>query len=1219
MNKTQAWKIVLILFLVIFSAALVWPPQDKLKQGLDLGGGTSLIYDIDTTGLESQETKDLAQNMIPILLRRIDPTHAANIIMRPQGDTRIEILLPLSSTDTRVKRDKYENALEALETENLNLMTVKRALDESKAERLQIFAEFANDSEERAAILENLAITYDEFKAASDTRQSLEKEMNGYKEAATEVGLNADRVEARMLEWSKLDKKALTAAIDTYLKQNKPANDSEKKYNSTRAKANLERYVKAYTKWFDVVNELADSENGKSIKYKEASLALAGLNLSINQLTDTLELPVDSVQRLETIENMKKQFSDRAAELDATVLAYNEYQVVGGRIDDPEDVKRMLKGAGVLVFRILPTLDDAKANPDELQGYVDRLKTMGPKRASSNKYIWIELEDPQTWSGPGIVGVFGEKGYVLTSNQKNETMLQGGDDKWKLKKAYPTVDDMGSGAIGFVHDEVAARLFYNLTNKNVGRPLCIILDDVAITAPNISTAIRSSGIITGKFTRAEVDNMVNKLNAGSFPARLSDFPTSEKSVGATIGADNRDKGIKAGLIGLAAVAVFMVIYYLKAGLIANLALFLNLLFVLAMMVMLRATFTLPGIAGLILTIGMSVDANVLIFERIREEQNRGASLRNAIANGYQKAFSTIFDANITTFFVALILYMVASEEIKGFAIVLMLGIASSMFTALFVTRVVFNMLLNAKLIKDHLVMQMIIKKPNINWMGMRKSFFVISSVLIIGGLLIFVTRNEEENSKYDIEFTGGTSVQIDLKESAPLTRNEVENKIWAYLPGANVYTVGDTGLQYEITTTLTNETVTSLTFTSTGETAETITDAIDKAAATATGRLHNLIITADENGKDFLVSTSQVNKGIVIDILNRAFADKASVGEPVANEVVSKAVRDTFEDLLEVREDLGINIVSINSVPDSTVELADFLGGTQILCELDRSTTYSDLANRFKDIRFKPDMQDLVWYKYAILDTDLIAFDDDDKVTKFVYTSVHPEAGYRDLTKDELVNYQENEKSKIINATSLASTLSRVTQIDPSIGKQAQTQALVAVIMSLIAIVAYIWIRFGTARYGFAAIAALVHDVCITLGIVTACTYFADNPFGQALLIGDFKINLQIIAAFLTIIGYSLNDTIVVFDRIRENKGKGRELTPQIITNSINQTLSRTLLTSLTTFLVVLVMYIWGGTGLRGFTFALLIGVIVGTYSSIAIAAPILLIGKKNNSEQLRK
>ena len=180
-------------------------------------------------------------------------------------------------------------------------------------------------------------------------------------------------------------------------------------------------------------------------------------------------------------------------------------------------------------------------------------------------------------------------------------------------------------------------------------------------------------------------------------------------------------------------------------------------------------------------------------------------------------------------------------------------------------------------------------------------------------------------------------------------------------------------------------------------------------------------------------------------------------------------------------------------------------------------------------------------------------------------------------------------------------------------------RALIAIILSLILIVGYIGFRFGTARFGIAAIAALVHDVCITLGAVAVCTYIAGTAIGDALLIGDFKINLEMIAAFLTIIGYSLNDTIVVFDRIREKRGEQATLNPQIISKSINQTLSRTLLTSLTTFLVVLVMYIWGGVGLRGFTFAMLVGIMVGTYSSIAIAAPILILGYKKRATDLRK
>jgi SecD/SecF fusion protein len=263
-----------------------------------------------------------------------------------------------------------------------------------------------------------------------------------------------------------------------------------------------------------------------------------------------------------------------------------------------------------------------------------------------------------------------------------------------------------------------------------------------------------------------------------------------------------------------------------------------------------------------------------------------------------------------------------------------------------------------------------------------------------------------------------------------------------------------------------------------------------------------------------------------------------------------------------------------------------------------------------KDLRFKPDTQNLVWYPYTLYGPNLKPVDPNQPLNAFVYASAAPEAGLRELSEEEWDRFAANEKTRVLAATQLEASLPRVTQIDASVGSEQKTRALIAIFLSLSAIVGYVWVRFGSARYGLAAIAALIHDVTITLGAVTACTYIAGTALGNALLIGDFKINLAMVAAFLTLIGYSLNDTIVVFDRIRENRHKA-QLTAQTITNSINQTLSRTIMTSFTTFIVVLVMYVWGGPGLRGFTFAMGFGIIVGTYSSIAIASPLLLFGVK--------
>jgi SecD/SecF fusion protein len=262
-------------------------------------------------------------------------------------------------------------------------------------------------------------------------------------------------------------------------------------------------------------------------------------------------------------------------------------------------------------------------------------------------------------------------------------------------------------------------------------------------------------------------------------------------------------------------------------------------------------------------------------------------------------------------------------------------------------------------------------------------------------------------------------------------------------------------------------------------------------------------------------------------------------------------------------------------------------------------------------------MQNIERYPYEILDSNLNTLTDPNQTVKsFVYVSADPEASFRELSEEERTRFVENERAKVLGATRLETSLPRVRQFDPSVGAEQKTRALIAIILSLFAIVTYIWIRFGDVRYGIAAIVALVHDVCITLGAVSACAYIAGTSIGGILLIDDFKINLAMIAAFLTLIGYSLNDTIVVFDRIRENRGKARQLNPNIITDSINQTISRTIMTSFTTFVVVLIMYIFGGAGLRGFTFAIGFGIMIGTYSSIAIAAPILLVGAKKKKDK---
>ena len=1206
MNKNLLWKLVLIIVLVVVAFIELYPPSKTLNPGLDLAGGTSFIYELDMQGLSSSEQRNLAQRTIDVLRKRIDPTNTKNLIWRPQGNNRIEIQVPLASAEARDKRAAFEAAINSLQSQNVNLAIIMRSLSKPAAERTADFEKFAGASKDQLATLTTLAKAYDERKELQQQRDALAIEKDAAKAKLTAVQIQGDSVEQQAAQWLKLSAAERQKAIKGFIGKNEP---------------NLplvENYLAVYGKWGVVVDNLTTPETGKNTQYKKALAALESINLNIDRMTAVLEMPAKSGQRTADIATFKKNFPEKADTIEGLVKAFDDYRTLRGRLDDPEDLRRMLKGSGVLEFRILPRQSEGVLNADGIAVYLENLKTKGPKSVPDDKYVWAQIEKIEEWKNPdSIIGQFGDKYYVLASNKLNEQMLRAGplSKNWKLVGSYSTSDDMGRRAIGFSLDDAGGNLFRNLTRSNLNRPLAILLDNVALSAPNINSVIGSSGIIEGTFTSTEIEDMVNKLNAGSLPARLIEPPLSIKSIGPSIGKENLTSGITAGIIGLAIVMLFMTIYYGKSGAIADMALMMNLLFVLAIMALSRATFTLPGIAGIILTIGMAVDANVLIHERIREEQEKGASLRIAVKNGYERAFLTIFDSNLTTILSAIVLYLVASEELKGFAITLILGLAASMFTAVFVTRVVFEILLDKKILKDRLHMLKIIGVPKFDWMKARNVLIPFSVIMVALSIFVFFNRGSD---KYDIEFTGGTSIQVNLRPDVSLDRNKIEAMLADRGLQARVYSIGESKQQYEINTTETNKTTTTITFAEVGSlTAETVTAAITAAQEQFSGELNRLSVRQDsQNPAVFVISTSQVNKSLIKDILAAAFKEKkVVVSEPTVDEIVNNAITAAFGDMLAKQQNLRPAIVSVDTITDVAIEtspeLGKFLGGIRIAVKTETPVAASEIISRFKDLRFKPAGQNLSWYQDTLFTTDNKPLDPNAMVSTFVYVSVLPDAGFRQISNEEQSIFVENEKTKVLAASSLESSLPRVTQIDPSLGSQAKMRGLIAIILAFLAIIIYVWVRFGASRYGFAGVLALVHDVIIATGAVVVCTWITGTSFGNALLIGDFKINLDVIAALLTIIGFSINDTIVIFDRIRENRGRGGILTPEIINNSINQTMSRTILTTFTAFLVVLIMYIWGGSGLRGFNFALLVGMISGTYSTIAIAAPIVLLQKK--------
>jgi len=1231
MNKNLVWKAVFILVLVVVAAWTLYPPSKTLKPGIDLAGGTSLIYAINTEGLSADGRKGLAQRMITVLRRRIDPQNIQNLIWRPLGDTRFEIQMPLASKETQDRRAEYETAMTDLLARNANAATIMRSLQQPADQRTQSFQKIAKDDPNRLEILQKLASTYDERQAAQQKRDGLNTKLKDIEKKISEAGLKLDRIQENRRDWVKLDDEKLKTALKDFL-------------GSEEHVALLTDYVKTHVELTATLSQLTD-ESGLNDRYEAAKRDIDRLNLTQDQINFMLELPQKAPRRAERIAQYEAQFPDRTAQIDNVVTAFDNYREFQGRLDDPSDLKRMLKGAGILEFRILPTQDRTELSAPEIERYMQALTEKGPQYASDSEYRWFEIENMEDWHNPySITGKFGDKFWVLASNRPAERMLHDSTGRdWRLDNSYPTTDEMGRRAIGFHLDVRGGNLFYDITRKNGGRPLAILLDDIAISAPQISPEhpIQQSGIIMGSFTQTQVNDMVNKLNAGSLPARLIEQPISERIIGPSIGADNLRKGIEAGLIGVIGVVSLMAGYYLIGGMIADAALLMNVLFTLAMMVLLRATFTLSGIAGTILTIGMSVDANVLIFEAIREQQEQGKSLFLAIREGYKGAFTTILDSNLTTIAAAAILYYVGTEDLKGFAIVLMLGLASSMFTAVFVTRVVLDFLVSKRILKDRLMMLHLIRVPKIDWMAKRKYFFAISGILIVGGLTLFLARDK---SKYGIEFTGGTSVQINLTPGTSLTRQDVEDRMVQMatdlknsdMKAVTVYSVGEPISQaangekiydqYEISTPAANRLLTTVSFDgSSSQTADTVRAAIQKTVSQQRRELGNFEVNTGEN-RSFEVVTSPVNPAMVQAVLTASFPN-AQVSEPKVDEVVPNAVRKAFEGQLEIQQNLQPTITAPEKIANTTIEtypeLADFIGGVKMSVTLGRPALPREIDQRLRDLQFRRDTQDLATYPYQLFDAGMRPLlETTQPVTTFTYVSTQPEAGLRTLTDDEWNQFINNEKARVLQAAERETSLPRVTQIDPFVGAEAKTKALIAIVLSLAAMFIYIAVRWQFDwRYGLGGVVTLFHDTAVSVGLVSASVYFAASPIGQALLISGFKIDLVMIAAFLTLLGYSINDTIVVYDRIRtvsRRRGGTRELfvTPEIINDSINLTMSRTLLTGTTTLLVVFVLYIFGGSGLRGFNFCILTGIVIGTYSSIAISAPVLLMFSRSKSKE---
>jgi SecD/SecF fusion protein len=631
---------------------------------------------------------------------------------------------------------------------------------------------------------------------------------------------------------------------------------------------------------------------------------------------------------------------------------------------------------------------------------------------------------------------------------------------------------------------------------------------------------------------------VQILNSGSLPGAISKQPISENVVGATMGADAITKGRIASLLGLISTIVCVLAYYRFSGLIATVALVLNLAMILASMMLFRQPLTLAGLAGLVLSVGMSVDANVLVFERIREEKEKNATNRMAIRNGFDRAWTTIFDSNLTTLISALVLYYVGTEQVKGFAITLIIGLAISMFTAVFFAHNLFEIAERwgfAKLGMSDWVnstKRSIFGLADIDFLSYRNIAYLISGCLIAIGLLATVLRGRQF---LDIDFNGGTSVVFSLdKTMEPDRVREIAQK---------AFDVDEGGLP--IQTTLTNV-----------EMREFDKNTVFKL---------DVSLKDEEQVRDRLLKGFNGETGAKLVTYDMKSAIQDSVGgaplAPSNAPVESTAVKLTFLDTI------GSSSARLNAtqIIESLVAASQAAGRNLVDSQVELEPATDANWTRTSEVGFS---EWNVKLPYDAATTGL--------VLDQMRTAIQTKPVFQSFSK-----------------------------IESRVAGEMQQKAILGLLLSLLFITIYIWFRFNKVSYGVAAVVAVVHDVLITMGLL-AVSHWLFRPLGF-LLIEDFKVSLTIVAAILTVIGYSLNDTIVVFDRIREVKGKSPNLTEKMINASVTQTLSRTLLTSSTTIIAILLMYIWGGEGIHGFAFCLLIGIVVGTFSSIFIASPILL------------
>jgi SecD/SecF fusion protein len=623
------------------------------------------------------------------------------------------------------------------------------------------------------------------------------------------------------------------------------------------------------------------------------------------------------------------------------------------------------------------------------------------------------IKDPQTNEETNEYELYG----IRLERGSSNAPLTGDHVTDARQEMDPTTNEV---TVSLKMDNTGTKIWGNMTTKayqDNNREIAILLDNEVVSAPRVINPITNgNSSITGNYNVQEAKDLANILQIGKLPAETQII--QESLVGPSLGQENIDRSVNALAIGFALVLIFMITYYGGGGIISIIALFLNLFFIFGALASYGTVLTLPGIAGIVLTIGMAVDANVIIYERIREELREGKSLQMSIQDGFMNSYSAIIDANVTTILTAFVLAYFGLGPIKGFAVVLIIGVLSSLFTAVLVGRLIIDWWTS----KDRpmsfytKISENAFTNLNVDWMGSRRFGYIISGTIILAGLISFAVRGFE----LGVDFKGGYSYNVQFEQ--------------------------------------------------------------------------------------------QVNAQ-------------------------------------ELRESLT----------------TAFEGNTPVVKAVDTENTFNVV-------------------------TDYLVDSDEDDAADQVMAALY--AGVNGITANDI----DFEQFKAPDGE--GTHVTSFTQVGPTIADDIKTSAVYATVFALLLIFLYIFIRFSKWQYSLGAVTALFHDTLIVLAVFS---------LGHGIFPFTLEIDQAFIAAILTVIGYSINDTVVVFDRIREYLNlylkKSKE---EVINGAINSTVSRTVITSLTTFFVVAILFFFGGASIKGFAFALMIGIIVGTYSSIFVATPVM-------------